>query len=178
VIDDIESKYDIDRARVFVGGHSNGAMMAQVLACRSAKRIAGVFSYAGALWSNTSLCNPDDPVSIVELHGDMDTSVPYYGGSNTAFPGGPPYPSAVTTVETWASLDNCAGTLANTGASLDLVPSLAGSETTLAKASLCPAGIDAELWTIHGGSHQDPLNPSTFPDSVWGFFQSHPKSMP
>lgn len=164
--------------RVFVGGHSNGAMMAQVLACRSAERIAAVFSYSGALWADTALCAPTDAVSIVELHGDLDPMVPYYGGSNTAYPGTPPYPSAETTVDTWASLDKCTGALTDTGESIDFVPSLAGNETTIAKAALCPPGIDAELWTIHGGSHQDTLDAATFADRLWTFFKDHPKSTP
>ncbi len=178
VLDDIATKYAVDRTRVFFGGHSNGAMMAQVLACRSAKRIAAVFSYAGALWADTTLCQPDDTVSIIELHGDMDPTVPYDGGSNTAYPGSPPYPAATTTVETWASLDHCTGMLTDVGETIDLVPALPGSETAIAEATGCPAGVDAELWTIHGGSHQDALDASAFADRVWGFFQNHPKSIP
>ena len=175
VIDDIESKYTVDLKQVFVGGHSNGAMMAQVLACRSARRIAAVFSYAGALWANTAMCAPDDAVSVVELHGDMDPTVPYDGGSNAAYPQSPPYPSAPVTVMTWASRDGCTGAPTSDGESFDLVPSLPGSETTVAKAGACPPGVDAELWTIHGGVHMDTLNAPAFGNAVWGFLNSHPK---
>ncbi len=175
VLDYIESNYNVDPKRVFIGGHSNGAMMAQVFACQNAQRIAAVFSYAGALWANTALCQPNDVVSIAELHGDMDPSVPYAGGPNTAYPSSPPYPSAAVTIGTWAARDNCTGVLTDDGETLDLVPSLAGNETTVAKAAGCPAAVDAELWTIHGGVHQDTLDPATFGTAVWGFLRDHPK---
>jgi polyhydroxybutyrate depolymerase len=175
VIDDIASKYNVDPKQVFAGGHSNGAMMAQVLACRSAARIAAVFSYAGALWANTSMCAPDGAVSMVELHGDADSTVPYEGGSNAAYPQSPPYPRAAVTVTTWASRDGCTGALLDDGKTLDLVPSLPGGETTIAKAGGCPPGIGAELWTIHGGAHMDALSAPTFGDAVWGFLHGHPK---
>ena len=178
VLDYMESNYAVDPKRVYVGGHSNGAMMAQVLACKSAQRIAAVFSYAGALWANTSLCMPDDVVSIVELHGDMDPKVPYNGGVNADYPLSLPYPSAAVTVGTWASLDHCSGPLANDAEAFDLVPALSGGETTVAKAGFCPPGVDAELWTVHGGSHQDTLNAATFGQLVWGFFSTHPKLTP
>jgi polyhydroxybutyrate depolymerase len=174
VIDDIESKYTVDLKQVFVGGHSNGAMMAQVFACRHAKRVAGVFSYAGAVWERTSMCAPNDLVSVAELHGDMDPTVPYDGGSNTAYPQSPPYPSAAVTVTTWASRDGCTTVLANDGEAFDLVPSLPGSETTVAKAVGCPPGVDAELWTIHGGGHMDTFS-AAFGPAVWRFLHGHPK---
>jgi polyhydroxybutyrate depolymerase len=175
VIDDITSKYQVDLRQVFVGGHSNGAMMAQVLACRNAKRIAAVFSYAGAIWADTSKCAPNDVVSLAELHGDNDPTVPYDGGPNTAYPQSPPYPPAAVTVSTWASRDGCTGPLADDGEAFDLVASLSGSETTVARAGGCPQGVDAELWTIHGGAHMDALNAAAFGQTVWGFLHGHPK---
>ncbi|MDP9000118.1 MAG: hypothetical protein M3O46_08405 [Myxococcota bacterium] len=175
VIDDIASKYNVDLKQVFVGGHSNGAMMAQVFACRNANRIAAVFSYAGAIWAQASMCAPNDVVSVVELHGEMDPTVPYDGGSNAAYPQSPPYPSASATVETWATRDGCTAPLADDGEAFDLVPSLPGNETTVAKAGGCPRGIDAELWTLHGGVHTDTLSAAAFGPAVWGFLHGHPK---
>ena len=178
VLDDIESKYTVDLEQVFVGGHSNGAMMAQVFACRSADRIAAVFSYAGALWADTSLCQPSSVVSIVELHGDLDINVPYAGGPNADYPTSRAYPSAAVTVGTWAALDHCAGSLTDDGQSFDLVPALAGSETTVQKSARCPPGVDAELWTIRGGAHVDTLSADTFGALVWSFLHGHPKPKP
>ncbi|MDP9034304.1 MAG: alpha/beta hydrolase-fold protein [Myxococcota bacterium] len=175
VIDDVESRYTVDRKQVFVGGHSNGAMMAQVLACRASERIAAVYSYAGAVWTNPSFCVPKGPVSLVELHGDRDSTVPYDGGSNPSFPQSPAYPSANGTVTTWASRDGCTGSLMDDGETFDFVASLPGNETTVAKAGGCPPGIDAELWTIHGGGHVEALVSPAFGDALWRFLHGHSK---
>jgi hypothetical protein len=64
--------------------------------------------------------------------------------------------------------------LANDGEAFDLVPSLPGSETTVAKAVGCPPGVDAELWTIHGGGHMDTFS-AAFGPAVWRFLHGHPK---
>src|SRR5205085_2912776 len=59
VLDRLEQDYPVDRARVFVAGVSNGAMMAYRLACERADRVAGVGSVAGAVVVDP--CQPSRP---------------------------------------------------------------------------------------------------------------------
>lgn len=42
VVDDVDGRYGVDRARVYVAGSSNGAVFAQLVACTRGDRIAGL----------------------------------------------------------------------------------------------------------------------------------------
>lgn len=93
LIDRLIDQYPIDPSRVFVVGHSNGAIMAQMLGCRIADRLAGIASVAGALDDSQS-CWPSRPVPFLELHGTADQHVAWDAGSSS--------------VSLWRRFDNCA----------------------------------------------------------------------
>lgn len=78
VIDDISANLEIDPARVYAIGHSNGGMLAYRLACELSDRIAAAGSVGGTL--EIPDCRPSRPVSFLEVHGRNDTIVPYDGG--------------------------------------------------------------------------------------------------
>src|SRR4029077_14545218 len=80
VMDDVAAKYNLDKKRVFLTGHSNGGFMSYRMACESSGRIAAILSLAGAMWLDTSMCKPTEAVSVAEVHGDADESVKYDGG--------------------------------------------------------------------------------------------------
>jgi polyhydroxybutyrate depolymerase len=174
ILDDVESKYNVDRKRVWIVGHSNGAFMAHRLACDLSARVAAIVSLAGAVWNDPSKCNPTEHVAVLDVHGDADTVVSYTGGASL-YPGGSPFPSEMVTMATWASKDACSGSLADTGQRLDLDSSLAGSETKVQTYGGCPAGLDVQLWTIQGGAHVPSLAQPTWPQQVYAFLSAHPK---
>ena len=62
------------------------------------------------------------------------------------------YPSAVTSVARHAALNGC-GAETVTGDPLDLDTGIDGAESTPLTHTDCPAGGDAALWTIEGGTH-------------------------
>ncbi|HEY8078486.1 MAG TPA: alpha/beta fold hydrolase, partial [Labilithrix sp.] len=97
VLDDIEAKYNVDPKRIFVVGHSNGGFMSHRFACDAASRVAAIASLGGAQWFDPSRCAPAAKVSVLEVHGDDDQTIHYGGGIAAAL-----YPSAPTTVATWA----------------------------------------------------------------------------
>jgi polyhydroxybutyrate depolymerase len=172
IIDDVQSKYNVDPKRIFLTGHSNGGFMSHRMAC-DAPRIAAIASFAGAVWKDPTKCNPAAPVSILEIHGDNDMVINYNGGSNAGLG---EYPSAHDTVATWAAKNHCTGQLVDTGMTLDLdgEPVAPGAETKIEKYSSCDA--DVELWTIHNGTHVPmPLVYPTWGESIYGFLSSHPK---
>ncbi len=164
VVDDMEAHYNVDRKRVFFVGHSNGGFMSHRMACDAASRIAAIVSLAGAQWFDLSHCKPSEAVSVLEVHGDADTEVPYDGG--------PDLPSAPTTVSDWAQLDGC-GTTSAMGTAIDLVDTLPGAETQPLSYP-CTKGA-AELWTVHGGIHVPPFRLPDWPAAVYGFLSAHPK---
>ena len=84
VIDFVTSKYSIDKSRVWVMGHSNGGMMAYRLACDLSEKITAIAVVTGALVDST--CNPTKPVSVIHLHGNLDPTVPFYGGGKFETP--------------------------------------------------------------------------------------------
>jgi hypothetical protein len=65
---------------------------------------------------------------------------------------------------------------ASDSASLDFssVDAPEANETKVA-AYRCPAGIDVQLWTVQGGGHMDPLDPTAFGNAMWNFMSAHAK---
>lgn len=165
VIDDMELRYNVDKKRVFLVGHLNGGFMSHRLACDSAPRIAAIVSLAGAQWKDVTKCKPANPVAVLQVHGDMDNEVPYGGG--------PDLPSAMETVNDWATLNGCAGPIADTGQTLDLDQTQPGAETAISRAS-CTAGA-AELWTVHGANHVPSFRLPEWPQTFWSWLTAHPK---
>jgi polyhydroxybutyrate depolymerase len=176
IVDDVQAGHSVDARRIFVMGHSNGGFMSHRLACDRAQRIAAIVSLAGAQWDDPTRCAPVEPVSVLEIHGDADTTIRYGGGStanaDAGIVGGT-YPSAHTTVATWAQKNGCTGALADTGQTLDVDALLPGNETKVETYGGCPASIDVQLWTIQGGIHEPNLNRPAFGQMVWGFMSAH-----
>lgn len=169
LVSEIEGKLSIDPKRIFFAGHSNGGFMSHRLGCDHADRIAAVLSLAGAMASDTSLCQPSEPVSVVQIHGTADDTIFYEGGSNI----GDPYPSVDVTIGTWVERDGCSDETA--AAPLDLDIMIDGSETSVTRHEGCAAdSVVVELWSIAGGGHIPP-----FGDSIGGvlvdWLLAHPK---
>jgi polyhydroxybutyrate depolymerase len=178
IIDQVSADRDVDPKRIYLMGHSNGGFMSYRMACDLSGRVAAIASLAGATFADTEQCAPDEPVSVLQVHGTADGTIAFDGGTipvvNTTFPG------ARTSVTTWAGYDGCDGTLEPTGATLDLEANLAGAETTVDEFGGCPAGVSVELWTIVGGAHIPGI---TFPDGsnrlssgIVDFLLAHPKA--
>lgn len=80
LIDEISSDYNIDPARVYACGYSNGAFFSYALACYHSDKIAAIGSVAGTMMAETyNECNPSHPTAMVNIHGTSDAVVPYGG---------------------------------------------------------------------------------------------------
>ena len=88
LIDKLSAEYNIDPARVYANGLSNGGGMTFVLSCKLSERIAAIGTVAGAYSLPWDECNPSRPVPAIIFHGTADPIVPYQGGS--AGPSAPP----------------------------------------------------------------------------------------
>ncbi len=166
IIDDMSSKFNVDRKRIFIVGHSNGGFMAHRLACELSDKIAGIASLAGAQWTDPTRCVPKQPVAVAQIHGNLDIVIGYGGTAG--------FPSARDTVELWANRNRCTGALTYGGDKLDLDKLLLGAETKVERYAGCPTQGPVELWTIQGGSHVPALS-SYFTSSVYDFLMDHPK---
>ncbi|MBX3271082.1 MAG: hypothetical protein KF729_12525 [Sandaracinaceae bacterium] len=139
---------------VYFFGHSNGGFMSNRMACEHADRITAIGNLAGSGFRDASACAPTRPVSALQIHGDMDATIPYAGLAGA-------YPSAPELVARWATRAGC-DDVVTPGEPLDLDSGLAGAETLVEHRNTNCEGADATLWTIVGGSHIPSLSGGGF----------------
>lgn len=144
LIDELAARYEIDLARVYATGHSNGAMMALRLACELPERIHAVVAVAGGL--EAPACAPPAPRSVLLIHGDADQNHPLEGGQGPDSIAGVDFVSVADSMETL-----------RLGMSCDAAtePSESGGITTTTWSG-CPPGVELKLEVIAGGSHAWP----------------------
>lgn len=75
----VKQQLNIDSARVFATGMSNGGMMSHRLACEAADVFRAVASVAGT--DAALACAPSRPVSVLHIHARDDTHVLFNGGA-------------------------------------------------------------------------------------------------
>lgn len=164
LLDDVSDRCRVDPDRVYMVGHSNGGFMSHRMACDRADRVAAIASLAGATWADPAECQPSEPVSILQVHGDADATIRYEGGDIARNP----YPSAADTVASWAALNEC-GELEATDDRLDLDSQVPDAETRVDRYTDCPEGGAVELWTIEGGGHVPGLIQENWPAAILDF---------
>ncbi|KAK7200548.1 Esterase PHB depolymerase [Novymonas esmeraldas] len=114
VVTELSKSVCVDRQRVMAVGFSNGAMLAEVLACeapghfRAAVSIGGVVELrpgnaAGLEKCTAALANTSttDRTSLLMVHGTADVMVPWGGNSLLGFP------SITANLEAWAERNGC-----------------------------------------------------------------------
>lgn len=173
LIDDVAGVYQVDPKRIFLWGHSNGGFMSYRMACDHADVIAGIISLAGATHLSPASCSPSEPVNILQIHGDLDSTILYDGGVICAGPDCG-YPGAEASVAQWATANGCGATRTIQPDRLDVDSGIDGPETRLESHDGCPAGGATDLWVIEGGGHIPTLR-GNFDETVWSWFQDHPK---
>lgn len=77
VLDDALTRTGVAEGRVVMTGYSNGGMMAYRYSCERPRRDPLVVPDAA---TNLAVCSRTDPVSVVAVHGALDTTVPWAGG--------------------------------------------------------------------------------------------------
>jgi polyhydroxybutyrate depolymerase len=176
LITEVQAAYNIDPARIYVMGHSNGGFMSHRMACDHADVIAAIASYAGAVWSDPTKCNPSAPVGILQVHGTADTEVLFGGDIPDAgsLPSGV-YPGAVETLAIWAQKNQCPGALTDTGMTMHVDTDADGNETEVSRYAGCPSNAAGELWKVQGAPHVFDWTPAAL-EAVWAFFEAHAKT--
>ena len=161
LLDRLEATYPVDVRRVYVVGHSNGAMLAQRLGCEESRRFVAVASVAGSL--ELPGCVPRRAVAMLEIHGSADGQVPMA--------------SALAAVGVWRRADRCA---------TEPDVTVAGPVTT--QTWRCEDGTDVRLVRIAGADHPWPGGRTPPPSGqrasdaldasavAWSFLSSHPRA--
>lgn len=83
LLQELQSKYNIDSKRIYCTGMSRGGFFSFNLACRMSDQIAAIASVTGSMYGlGINQCSPTRPVSILQIHGTEDKIVSYETVSN------------------------------------------------------------------------------------------------
>jgi polyhydroxybutyrate depolymerase len=162
MLEDLETITRIDSKRIYATGHSNGGFLVYRLGCELSDTFAAIAPVSGVL--GYAPCQPQQPVSVLHIHGMVDIYVPFEGGGDV-IPGG--FPPVMESIQTWLKLNACAGEPQLDEPYRNVVHTDWGE---------CQAGTTVELYTIDLFGHRWPLA-NTFPASqtIWEFFDAHTK---
>lgn len=153
LLDALIAEFCIDQDAVFAAGYSNGAGMAQRLACELPDRIAAIALVAGQYVDCVGNAR------VIMFHGTADPVVPYDGGETPLFPGFSFLPARRVASE-WARSLGCDG--------LAQIERLS-AEVEVSRFVACPLGTDeVVLYTVVGGGHTWPGTPVVLPESIVG----------
>ncbi len=181
LITKLEGRYHIDTRRVFATGHSNGAILAERLACQLSSKVVAIGVQAGDLFVNR--CSMASPVAALEIHGTQDQNIPLNGGYGPRSLTQTNFPPPVKGLKTIATQDAC--------------PSMPTSTSDPSNPAVhflvwqpCTRGTVVEWATVPGANHAwmgHPASPGARtligpPDmgfdssaAVWSFVSAHPR---
>jgi polyhydroxybutyrate depolymerase len=180
VLDHLEKEFNIDRAREYVCGHSNGAFMTNYIGAKLSGRLAAIGSVAGTIGSKTeNIPDPDSPISVILIHGKRDNMVAYKVGDKALYTG----VGAEESAEWWAQKDGCSPSPTTTTSK--------DGNVTIERFGGGKGDVEVELVSISNGAHSWPggwtADANGHPmretstgvnaaDLLWEFFKAHPKS--
>jgi polyhydroxybutyrate depolymerase len=172
-----QKNYNIDPDRIYLAGHSNGAMMAYYFAAKFSNKIAAIASNGGCIGGHVKdykmvmIPEPKNPVSIAIFHGRLDPLVPYNGGwdyKNSFY-----CTSVAEAVSFWVEHNGC-NTEPMTNDTFDI---------TIDRYSGGNAGTEVLVYSLKHKGHiwfggppwEDPNPVISTTDEMWEFFKTHPK---
>ena len=98
----LAARHDVDRARVFAIGHSNGAMMAERMACET-DVFAAIVAISGPLNLEVRSCPKGQGRRVLAIHGADDANVPIQGGVGSKGLSKVAYKSEADSERIWAA---------------------------------------------------------------------------
>ena len=174
LIDTLSKNYNIDPARIFSTGMSNGGFMSYRLACELNNRISKIASVTGSM--NTTLqgtCSPGAPIPVMQIHGTNDPTVSYNGSFGVV--------AIEDVVDYWVNNNNC-----NTAPIVESLPDINTSDNSTVERYTYAngdAGSSVIFYKIIGGGHTWPDAPIPVPaygptnrdfnasQVIWEFFK-------
>jgi polyhydroxybutyrate depolymerase len=189
LLDEMESRFLIDKDRVYVTGFSNGASMSFRVGIELSQRIAAIAPVSGALWFNK--VQLEKGVSLLYITGNADSINPMDGGTprmrgGTSFKKAPetPKPPVRQNIQTWVEALKCSP-----------VPKTQNTDCKEILTIAYEGGIgktDVFFTVIDGHGHVWPGAKAQLPefivgkatqhlqatDAIWEFFKKHPRHLP
>ncbi|MGC9554758.1 MAG: extracellular catalytic domain type 1 short-chain-length polyhydroxyalkanoate depolymerase [Thermoplasmatota archaeon] len=182
LVEEMSQQVAIDPQRIYVTGHSNGAIMAYRLASQLSHLVAAVAPVAGAIGGTASedsppyvIPPPRHPVSVIAFHGLLDENVPYHGGHGNHTWGTGTDLSVNDSISFWVQHNGCRP-----------VPTTTVSESGNIVVDTYSGGINGTevvLYTIVNGGHgwpgssrgDRPTQEISATQLMWNFFTKHPR---
>jgi polyhydroxybutyrate depolymerase len=100
LLDQLDGVLCIDDSRIYAVGGSNGGGFVARIGCELSDRLVAFASVAG-LYGPQPACQPTHPLSVLEIHGTADQTVPYAGLSPKGIASVPSFLSQ------WEQWDSC-----------------------------------------------------------------------
>lgn len=181
LIRSLRQKLAVNPKRIYIGGYSSGGIMSYRLGSELADTVAAIGVMAGTIGARLpdgqeiQIPDPVQPLSVLHIHGLLDSVVAYDGYNSKLAPG--EYFPAPRSVNFWVQKNGCTPT--------PLKETLYSGQLVKETYSGCSQSVGVEFYTLPGGDHGWPMiaNPAdksnlTGSDLMWDFFASHPRFQP
>lgn len=139
LIEEAAATYSVDVSRVGVIGHSSGGFMSFTMACKVPHLVTAFVNLAGATGLAAESCQTSNPVNLLSIHGTNDDTVSYE--------------RARPSVELVLGLAGCDTENPQTKPDFNLLPNIAGDETSITYWTGCDNDTAVEFWTMNDGPH-------------------------
>ncbi|MFO7569262.1 MAG: PHB depolymerase family esterase [Smithellaceae bacterium] len=113
-IEDLCSRLNVDRNRIYMVGFSNGGMMAYRFAAERSDLLAAVAPLAASIGGRASVNSPEwriplpsHQLPVISIHGMQDEDVPYDGGTSPRRGGDRSYWSVPDSIGFWVTQNGC-----------------------------------------------------------------------
>jgi polyhydroxybutyrate depolymerase len=178
VVAHLNARLNLDPARGYAMGMSNGGMMSHRLACEATDLFAAVASVAGT--EAVGVCQPSRPIPVLHIHAKNDTHVLFNGGAGQdAFRDESKvmdFVSVPTTIARWVQRNQCPATprriLEKSGAYCEAYAGCAGNVSV----QLCVVDEGGHTWpgtqAVRRGK-EAPTQALVANDVIWDFFLAH-----
>jgi polyhydroxybutyrate depolymerase len=156
VVAELEADYNIDPARVFVSGMSNGAVMAYRLACEAPDTFKAVAGVAAGVFT-MAVQNCDQPIQVLFIQGSEDRILPWDGMMlNGQYVG----LSAADSLSFWAQLNSC-NTQTDAVIQTDIADTDQEDSSSVKQISMtdCAEDTEVQFYAVVGGGHTWPGHP-------------------
>jgi polyhydroxybutyrate depolymerase len=114
-IDQVQQRFSVNPAKIFMVGHSNGGMLVHLYAAKRPRKLAGIAVVSGTINSKRvdqpgfpALAVPQKPLPVCMIHGVEDDSIPYTGGAMPDKHEDRQFASMADAVDYWVTANKCA----------------------------------------------------------------------
>jgi polyhydroxybutyrate depolymerase len=184
-IEDVCSRFKVDRDRIYMAGFSNGGMLTYRFAAERGDLLAAAAPMAASIGGKPSedlpewrIPEPVRPIPLIVFHGLSDDDVPYEGGASRHRGGTRTYRSVEESVQFWVARNGCSPQTVS--------KELNGGGVLLKLWMDCKDDADVALYLIRAWGHvwpgnyftaalaeDDPLRNFDAAEIIWDFFKLH-----